>query len=151
MKCIELTKGYVAIVDDEDFERLAQWRWRYCEGYAVRSMPGNRRRVIWMHREINGTPDGFETDHRNTNKLDNRRQNLRTATHSQNKCNQTKRGHNTSGFKGAFFHKNSGLWRGQITVKGKNHYLGYFKTPVEAAAAYDRAAIELHGEFAHLN
>lgn len=151
MKVIELTKGQVAIVDDEDFERLAQWRWRNCNGYAVRSHPTMKRRVIWMHREILQTPDGFDTDHINGNKADNRKCNLRVATRSENKFNVGKRSDNTTGFKGVFWHSSARKFRAQITIGGHAKHLGYFATAEEASRAYNTAALSMHGEFVRIN
>lgn len=85
MRVIELTQGRVAIVDDEDFAELAQYRWHYSSstGYARRCVRGTRK-VVYMHRSILMPRDGMKTDHRNGEKLDNRRINLREASAAQN-------------------------------------------------------------------
>lgn len=82
--------------------------------------------------------------------LDNRRCNLRIATHSQNNCNQRKtRG--ISQYKGVYFYKNYGNWRAQIQIDGKMKFIGYYSNEIEAARAYNEAAVKKHGEFAKLN
>lgn len=154
MKCIELTQGRVAIVSDEDFAELAQWRWYYARvGYAARRKrrPGRSSIVVYMHREIMCSEFGQEVDHINRDRLDNRRENLRVATSSQNKFNQGKQANNTSGYKGVSFHKQRGRWVAEIWQFNKKHYLGLFETREAAAKAYNDAALRLHGEFAHQN
>jgi hypothetical protein len=89
-----------------------------------------------------------QVDHINAVKDDNRFSNLREATCSQNMHNQGKRKHNTSGFKGVSYHKAARKWTAQIKVNWKCNYLGLFKTPEEAHAAYCEAAKKHHGEFA---
>lgn len=159
MKVIELTKGQVAIVDDEDFEYLAQWRWYFNPttkggegfGYAVRMAPNeyNPRRKIWMHLEILKPPSGMQGDHKNGNSLDNRRCNLRLATAAQNTQNRRCFSNNKCGVKGVSPHVKG--FTANINVNGKRRYLGKFKTVEEAKAVYDLAAIDLHKEFARLN
>lgn len=145
--------GKFAIVDSEDFDFISQWNWRLSIGYAVRQIykKGSKVVTILMHREINKTPTGFVTDHINGNKLDNRKANLRTCTDSQNLANRDKTSLNKSGYKGVRFHKVDRKWRAQIKVKGKQSHLGNFLSPVDAARAYDEAAIIQFGEFAKLN
>lgn len=154
MKVIELTKGQVAIVDDEDFEKLAQYRW-HCDhdGYARRNAPridGKGKGVIIMHRVIMNTPRGMLTDHVNGNKLDNRRSNLRICTRRQNAYNCPASKNNKLGLKGVSTTK-YGTFEAQITANGKHYRLGYYNTPQEAHAVYAAAAIRLHGEFARFN
>src|SRR3990167_1658988 len=108
MKIIKLNKGKFAFVDDENLEWLNQWKWFYSKnGYAVRNVyvKGSGRKnqktaTILMHRVINNTPDGFITDHINRNRLDNRRENLRTVNESFNVINSPVRSDNSSGTKG---------------------------------------------------
>lgn len=152
MKCIELTKGMVAIVDDEDFEYLAQWRWHCSHGYATRGVYSpltQRSKPLRMHVAIMKPPDGFEVDHRNLNTLDNRRSNLRMATDTQNKWNKTKYKNNTTGFKGVFRNRNG--FQAKIRAHKKQYCMGTYATKEEAAAAYNAAALRHHGEFARLN
>lgn len=154
-KLIPLTKGHFAIVDDEDFERLKAFRWhaKVCNGtcYAIRSeRVGGRMKTVPMHREIFGA-EGMRVDHRNRNGLDNRRENLRHANASQNGINRGPQKNNTSGFKGVCFDKSVGKWLSKIKKNGRAINLGRFDNPKLAAAAYDKKAIELHGEFAVTN
>ncbi len=153
MKKIKLTKGKFALVNDEDFEYLNRWRW-YCHshGYAVRKP---KRVIIYMHRLILNIPKGMFTDHKNLNKLDNRRSNLRIANENQNHMNCGLRSNNKSGYKGVwwFFDKRSnwGKWAVAIKFYKKSIHLGYFKTAKEGALAYNEAAVKYFGEFARLN
>ena len=149
MKEIPLTKGKVAIIDDEDFEWLNQWNWYYgCDGYAFRTDCKNGRKSILMHRLILDTPRGMETDHINQNKLDNCRKNLRSATTSQNQANRPAPRNNTSGMKGVQWDKRANKWLAVIQFHGKLIYAGYFENINDAARAYSDKANELFGEFA---
>lgn len=149
MKVIELTKGKTAVVDDEDFERLAQWRWSVnADGYAIRQKYDSytvRNKAIFMHHEVIGRKEGMQVDHKNGNRTDNRRQNLRHCTHSENCRNSFVRSDNKLGIKGVSFHQ--GKYRARIFDNGKRITLGRFKTPEEAKLAYGLAALKLHGEF----
>lgn len=121
MKKIKLTQNKYALVDNEEFEYLNQWKWHYHNlGYAVRG------RGIYMHKVINNTPKGFETDHINRNKLDNRKQNLRTVTQTQNRYNIGLQKNNTSGYKGVLWNKDRNNWMAYIYKNTKRIYLGSF-------------------------
>jgi hypothetical protein len=152
MKTITLTKSKVAIVDDEDFEWLSQWKW-YCHepGYAARNVRSPKRKIIWMHRLLCNTPEGMETDHINGNKLDNQKINLRSCTTSQNQQNRPCFNNNSSIYKGVSFYKRTSRWNAGIKFSGKKINLGYFDNPAEAALAYDEAAKKYFGEFAKTN
>ena len=153
MKEIDLTQGKKAIVDDEDFEWLSQWKWCYDGNYAVRHSPtvNGKRRPIWMHREIMKTPEGMETDHRDMDKINNRKENLRICLLSENQRNRVAYANNTSGYKGVTWNRRDKEWRAQITVESRIIQLGGFRTAEEAALAYDEAALKYHGEFARGN
>jgi hypothetical protein len=156
MKTIELTKGKVAIVDDEDYEGLASVRWHTSNsGYAKRNNPISQREILgfceFMHRRIMGLPgkSKLEVDHINGDPLDNRKANLRICTHAENLRNQKMKKHNRSGLKGVHFHKQSGRWRSIIKVEGKSISLGLFETKDLAHQAYCDAAKRFFGEFAN--
>jgi len=155
---IPLSQGQFALVDDEDFEWLNQWKWsagkRRNTFYAFRSVSIKGEQFhIYMHRLITEAPKGKETDHANGNGLDNRRRNLRVCTVRQNQYNQAKRKNSLSQYKGVSLNKRVKVkkWVAGITKNGKNIHLGYFKDEIDAAKAYDRKAKELCGEFAKLN
>jgi len=156
MKLIPLTQGQFAIVDDEDYEYLSQWKWyahKNPRGYyavrASRTPPGRKR--VHLHREILNPPDGMDCDHINGDGLDNRRCNLRVCTRAENARNQQPQDGYSSRFKGVTRIKQTGKWRVRVKVDGRSTHLGYFTDEIEAARAYDRAARELHGEFARTN
>ena len=145
-------KGRYALVDDEDYEYLSQFRWSvYKLGYVMRNENG---RSILMHREIMGvTARDLVVDHINHNTLDNRRSNLRVSTVQENTRNQKPQQDRdmASPYKGVGWSKRLGLWVASIVVDKKRIDLGNFFTQREAAAAYNAAALELFGEFAYLN
>lgn len=153
MKEIPLTKGAVAIVDDDMFDYLSQFNWfLHPAGYAVRNICRNGKKTkIRMHREIIGTPDGMETDHINNNRLDNRRENLRICTHSQNRMNSSLQSNSTSGYKGVSYFKPAKLWKAELMLNNKHVLCKYFHSPEDAARAYNEAAKKYFGEFAKLN
>ena len=148
MKEIELSKGKIAIVDEEDFDHINQWKWSYATaGYAVRRINGIK--YVLMHREILECTDGKQhVDHINGNRLDNRRSNLRWATPQQNLFNQKRNCKNTSGFKGVTWSKSKNKFVAQIHHNSKGIFLGHFTDPKDAHEAYCEAAKRLFGEFA---
>lgn len=154
MKEIALTRGYVTIVDDDDYDLLvAMGAWRVkpdrCAAYAIKSVrEGGHIRTVLMHTVLTGWP---RVDHINGDGLDNRRKNLRPATATQNCANSRLSSRNTSGFKCVSWCARSKQWRAAIRVRGVTKYLGLHEDPIQAALAYDRAAIAASGEFAWLN
>lgn len=157
MKEISLTQGKVALVDDEDFEFLNQWKWRILRGrhtcYAKRHGPrfAGARPTILMHRSLLNAPTGLQVDHINGDGLDNRRLNLRLATNAQNGQNQRPRTDGTSRFRGVSWNTKAHKWVATICFHQQVRCLGYYDTEIEAARVYDKMAGFLFGEFARLN
>jgi len=160
MKTIPLTQGKVALVDDGDFEIVNKYNWFFSPtgtGYAHHTVYMGYKKsptAIQMHRLIMAPPEGMFVDHINHDTLDNRRQNLRLCTRTENLRNQKgyKRRVNLEleGIKGVGKTK----WGGYVATiyrDGKNRSLGTYKTIPEAAEAYNKAAREHHGAFAVLN
>jgi hypothetical protein len=155
---IELSQDYFAIVDAENYEWLMQWKWHtaICKNgkvYAVRSdLKANGRARIYMHRFITATPKEMETDYENNNGLMNCRENLRVCTNTQNNRNRSCTKRKTSSvWKGVYWNKARKKWRARIYLNHKLIELGRFASEIEAARAYNAAAIKYHGEFARLN
>lgn len=153
MKEIQLTQGQIALVDDEDFENLNQFRWCAVKigrtFYAVRNVRiDGKKRGVRMHCQILG---GKLIDHKDHNGLNNQKSNLRFCTASQNCMNKRKRKNCVSIYKGVCFHKQHKRWLAHIKKDGKDNHLGYFVTEIDAAKAYNIKAVELFGEFANLN
>jgi hypothetical protein len=149
---IALRYGGVAVIDDADYPLIADRRWhRSPDGYAMAGAwsPTERRmRYVLMHRVILGLPDGVDTDHRDRDRLNNRRSNLRPCNDSQNHANKPKKPGCTSRFKGVTWHRRCRKWQ---AVVGSVQYLGLFQNEEDAARAYDAAALARYGEFALLN
>jgi len=156
-KEIQLTQGKFALVDDEDYNYLIQWKWTFFKstdehnGYAcIRDKKTGK--IIFMHSVLIPTPIGMQVDHINTIKSDNRRCNLRLATRSQNNANRKRYRKNRIGkYKGTRFDKRYNTWSAYITFNKKQIHLGTFKNEEDAALVYNEKAIELFGEFALLN
>jgi len=154
MKAISLTQGQVALVDNSDFEWLSKHGWyahKTASGnfYATRHGPGPQYKTIKMHQDL--LPGVPKVDHANRDTLDNRRRNLRPATHSTNIANSGRRRDNTSGYKGVGWRKDCGKWIARVRSNGHRRFLGYFSDAVEAAKAYDAEARKQFGEFACVN
>lgn len=156
-KEIALSQGMVALVDDDMYEYLSQWKWHAVKGsngkfYAVRLEGKGVRKYVAMHRVVANTPPGMDTDHIDDNDtLNNQRYNLRPCTRSQNQANRGRRADNTSGYKGVTWNKAKGKWIAQIRVYGKQIHIGNFVTAEKAARAYDGFAQMHFGKFAKLN
>lgn len=152
---IPLTKGYFAIVDEADFERMSLFKWHVVIGpsghaYAQRyaGLRGRTRLGALMHKEIVSATSDQTVDHRSGDTLDNRRSNLRICTDSQNHANR-RVVQGSSGFKGVS--RAAKRWSARVRVQGKRIWLGVYDTPEEAARVYDRAAMAHFGEFAATN
>lgn len=149
---ILLRGGGVTLVSEEDYESLATSAWNLnANGYVVRG-PQTEGRQRRMHRavmELSGfSVQGLDVDHKNRNKLDNRRENLRLATRAENLRNTGPRANNRSGLKGVRWVAAMKKWEARISANYKVEILGWFKTSEEAYEAYKVAALRLHGEFA---
>lgn len=141
MRRIKLTRGKYAIVDNDDYTLVSNWKWYAAQQpktfYAARSARVNGKKVtIWMHRVINETPKNKFTDHINGRGLDNRRQNLRDASHRENMLNNTRHKIGSSKYRGVSWHIGSKAWIAQITVDSKNNWIGSFRTEKAARDAY---------------
>ena len=160
MKKIKLTQGKFALVDDQDYEFLMQWKW-YAEKYYNKLFYAHRHSnkinyiIIQMHRVIaermNLDVESKKVDHVDRNGLNNQRNNLRISTNSQSQMNQGIRKDNTSGYKGVSWNRRLKKWHSQICYRHKRIHLGYFDDKEDAARAYNEAAIKYHKEFAVLN
>lgn len=160
MKKIDVsTKKYpntFALVDDEDYEKLNKYKWhapRQRSGtYAVRdiTVDGKRKR-LHMHRQVIGYIKGMVVDHINHDCLDNRKENLRLCTHTQNCMNRLSNKNSSSQYKGVYFHKSSGHWQASIRVSTKLIHLGTYRKEIDAAKVYNENAVRYFKEFANVN
>jgi len=152
---IPLTKNQFALIDEIDYPLISQYRW-FCLDHGKRQYAQatysvkNKTKHIYMHRMIMGFPEGKEIDHINFNGLDNRRENLRICSKSQNHFN-IRKSKSASKYKGVIAVPSTGKWSARIKIDGKKTHLGTFLNEVDAAKAYDKAATELIGEYAILN
>lgn len=154
-KLIRLTQGYFAIVDEEDFERVNQYKWNLHKGkttyYAIGSVVFNGVKVrMQMHRFILGNSSP-EVDHKNHDGLHNYKSNIREATKSQNMMNKSIKENTSSLYKGVSLNSKGGKWVAYISINRKKRHIGCFDSEIDAAKAYNSKAIELFGEFAKLN
>lgn len=157
MKMIWLTRGQFTLVDDEHYQYLSQWKWSAAKVsnsdifYACRTDSDKKR--IYMHRDImkDVLSSSLVVDHKDRNGLNNLSDNLRVCTKSQNQCNAKSRKNSVSIHKGVGYFSRDAKWRAYIQINGKAKHIGLFETEKEAAIAYNKVAVELHGEFAKLN
>ncbi len=154
---IHLGKGHVAVIDDEDADLVAGFKWYpmtvegkvYAAGWKHQP-PG--RFFVHLHRLIANAQPGEIIDHIDRDTLNCRRSNLRRATRQQNSHNKgPNQKPGTSKYKGVFLCRRSGRFRARICLDRKRIYLGYFDREEDAARAYNAKATELFGEFAYLN
>jgi hypothetical protein len=153
---VPLTRGHFAVIDREDIPLINDRNWAaarlgsrkmvYAQANATKDKP-----YALMHRIILGVTDERQVDHKDLDPLNNRKSNLRIATHSQNQQNTAVRMNSRTGFKGVRYVPRSKLWVARICVNRRRISLGCFHSPEEAAAAYDVAATQLFGEFARTN
>lgn len=141
---IPLTRGYVTLIDEDDYDIVSQYKWHATTPSKTGLVYATSYRAGRLHRLIMQPPKGLIVDHRNRDSLDNRRSNLRIGTHAQNRVNGRNHG---KYLKGVRWHINKGRFEANIRYRGRQHHLGYFKTEQEAHEAYVRAAVELHGDW----
>lgn len=146
---VTLTKGYTSVIDAADVSLVEGYNWTALETktdvvYACR---GNGKKVIYMHREILNPPDDKVVDHKDRDGLNNRRNNLRECSKTENAYNVKKHKDNSSGYKGVTWDKSRGKWKSQLSLSGKNTFLGRFDTPEEAFRVYCEANEKYHKEF----
>ena len=150
MKYIPLTKNQFAVVDDESYDYLNQWKWKLdSKGYAVRQTSRKLppRKNIYMHREIVKTPEGMFTDHKNFNRLDNRKENLRICTKRQNQIHQFN-SRNKTGYRGISWNERDKAWVVQISTELGIVKRKQVKDKELAIQIYKELSKEYYGEFA---
>ncbi len=163
---INLTKGFVTEIDDEDYSIIKNYSWcvdikkhnGYTINYAIAGTkkPDGKRTTIYMHRLLMNAPKGVLVDHKDRDGLNNHRHNLRLTDKIGNARNQIKKDsiegrQVTSRYKGVYWSKRDQIYASRITVRGKMIRLGSFQNEVDAAKAYNNKAKEIFGEFAKLN
>lgn len=155
MREIKLTKDLVALIDEEDYERVSAYKWTAWESSPGRFYAARKDSffgTVYLHRFIMGNLlTKKQIDHINGNKLDNRKENLRFVTASQNQANSNPSYRGKSKYKGVTWHTQNCNWFARIRVNYKEIYLGVFESEGDAAVAYDIAAARYFGSFAKLN
>jgi len=155
MKKIPLTQGKHTLVDDSDYEELSQYRWFAARAgrnwYAHRTLKkGNEIKTVRMHRLVIEAAVGQIVDHINQNGLDNRKENLRICSRTENARNRGATRTNKLGYKGVY-QRPTGKYQAVIRLDGRAKSLGHFHSAREAALAFDRAALEHHGAYVSTN
>jgi hypothetical protein len=146
-------KGYEIQIDDEDAVRVLAQSWWVSsspetDGHVICFSAKIGKKIIKLHRFIMGNPSGRVVDHRNGDRLDNRKANLRICGIGENNRNRGMSRSNTSGYKGVSFNKQRGKYRAYIRLKGGyQKHLGFFDDPLIASLAYQSAAILYFGEY----
>lgn len=153
MREIELSLGFKAFVDDEDYDRVSRYRWYvFTTGNSVYASTMMNKRRVMMHRFILEITDSkIHIDHKDHNGLNNQRVNLRECSAAENKRHSKIRCDSKNKYKGVSFDKDKKKWRAQIFYDNKRYRGPRFKTQEEAALDYNRLAKLHHGEFAFLN
>lgn len=157
MKLIALTRRMAAIVDEENYKKLSKYKWyahKAAKTFYARtniSIGNGKYRGVYMHRMIIDIPGNLQTDHVNGNGLDNRIANLRVCNQTENLQNRSGSEKSTSVFKGVHWDSRDKRWIAKIKKDGFHIVVGRFKSEIEAAREYDKAAIKYHGEFARVN
>jgi hypothetical protein len=158
MQKIKLTQDQYALVDNEDYTELSNYNWYASfdidiKGYYATRVDYSKDKPerILMHRFVMNVLKGEYIDHKNHKTLDNRKQNLRICSCSQNAMNRKGCKNTSSKFKGVTWDKKSNKWHVQIFVKGKQKYLGLFELEIEGAKIYNKYAKKYFGNYVFLN
>lgn len=150
VECV-LPSGKRFQIDPGDYPQVAKYRWvTNAAGYFVASL-GSRSNHIFLHRLIMNPPDGTFVDHVDGDKANCRRRNMRLCSRTENNRNVGLQQNNQCGYKGVYWASDRRKWRAEITVGRKHIHIGSFDSPIEAAQAYDQAAIAYFGEYAKTN
>jgi hypothetical protein len=153
MRIIHLTKGYTAMIDDEDFSLVNQYSWQVRIATSLHAKRGvydpatQQNRTQFLHNLIMPPPKGFTVDHIDRNGLNCQKSNLRFATRSQQRYNA---GNKRGLYRGVHLEKN-GKWMARLMAESKTYYSMCYRNVIDAAKAYDELAKRYHGEFASLN
>lgn len=145
-----MTQGFEAIIDSSMIPLVDQFNWwpkKDKRATYARTKKIHNGKTIYLHRLIMDAPDHLEVDHINSNPLDNRKENLRLATHKENMRNSRINENSTTGLKGVMKIKNYNKWVAHISINNKKVYLGIFDSANDAAVAYTEASNKFHGEF----
>jgi hypothetical protein len=151
LKTVPLTRGYYAIVDDEDYFRVSVISWFAkvsSNGKTARAVGNIKGKKVPMSRFLLNATAGSVVDHIDGNPLNNQKKNLRICSQSQNLMNQRVRDDNSSGVKGVSYHKQSMTWHAYIQVNGKRKNIGFFYSKDEAISARREAETKVYGEYA---
>jgi hypothetical protein len=153
---IKTINGYLALIDDEDFEGLNEYEWTgvqiHRSWYARRyEQVDGKQRPIFMHREIMKAGKGTCVDHRNKDGMDNQKENLRFGTVAQSQYGRRLNKNSSTGYKGVFWNTRKSKYYAQIYKSGRRTSLGAYHNPIDAAKAYNQAALLYFGEYARLN
>jgi hypothetical protein len=152
-KEVLLTNHDTTTVDETELSRVQEHKWfakqdhKNKKWYVARTVD-----CVYLHRFIMGAKKGEQVDHRDGNGLNNQKSNLRFCNHAQNQHNQQiKRFKKTSTYKGVHRPIKWNMWVATIQVNNTTKYIGHFQKEIDAARAYDIAALKYYGEFARLN
>ena len=145
------TSGEKFYIDSEDLGKVRSYCWRIdSKGYVVANSKDGTNKTIRLHRVLMDADSKTLIDHKNWDKTDNRKHNLRIASKSQNNINIKRKSNNTSGYPGITLNKR-GHYVARISVDGVRYYLGTYENFKEAVIARRKAEIKLHKEWAGEN